>query len=80
MARDEILERVTERLKEVHKMALTLNEDELLATLAMYRNRQFSGRMLTFEEAALVHLIRAVQKVRNCLPIEPGDSPFNYRK
>lgn len=78
--KDEILERVKARLQEVHKQALEIDETELLATLAMYRSIQFTGRVLGFEEAALVHLIRAVQKVRNCLPIEPGESPWDYRK
>lgn len=79
--KDELLESIIQRLKNLHQQALSqFGDEELLAALAMYRSRQFAGRVLSFEEAALVHLIRAVQKVRNCPPIEPGESPFDYRK
>jgi hypothetical protein len=77
---DEILERVKKSLKDLHKLALEIDESEMLATLLMLRSRQASGRLLTFEEVTIVQLIQAVRKVRHCLPIESGDSPFDYPK
>ena len=79
--RDEFLASIKEKIKALHELAIeSISDEELAAALAFFRTRQLSGRPLAYDDGATFLLLQAVRKLRNSIPIEPGDSPFEYRK
>lgn len=69
-------------VKTLHIMALeTVSEEDLKAALLWYRQHGlYERRVPSFDDATVYYLLKAFQAFRACLPIEPGDSPFSYRK
>lgn len=68
-------------IKTLHIVAIeAVTDDDLKVAIAHYKQDIFSRRVRNFDDATIFQLLKAFKAFRECLPIEPGDSPFEYRK
>jgi len=69
-----------DRVEALHMQVMEAFSDaELIKALSYYRTVTSSGRHVPdHADVAMLHLLRAFQKFRACLPVHSGDSPFSY--
>lgn len=73
-------ERLIETVKQLHKLSLEIADEELNAALAFFRPQHNPRRIPDHEDMMIYYLLSALRAFKNVPPIEPGDSPFEYRK
>ena len=72
---------IVTKLKTLHILSREMfTDEELNAALAFFRPMYGYRRFPNHDDIATYHLLQALRKFRDALPIEPGDSPFEYRK
>lgn len=73
-------EQLIQRIKELHKAALDIPDEELIAALAFFRPASPLRHVPEFEDVMTYYVLQAVRAFRNAPVIDPGDSPFSYKK
>jgi hypothetical protein len=77
----DMLETIKQIVKELHIQSReAMTDEELLAALAFFRSQRVRRRLPTYHEMATYQLLLAFRKFRDSVPIETGESPFEYRK
>ena len=79
---EDLITDIVSRLKNLHILSREMLTDaDLIEALARFRPRsKMFRRVPSDDDVAIYRLLLALRQFRDCLPIEPGDSPFEYRK
>ena len=73
-------EQLIQRIKALHIAALEISDEELYEALAFFRPASHLRHVPAFDDIMIYYVLSALRAFRNVPPIEPGESPFDYRK